>query len=727
MPQPVELEEASASLQNFYIAADASLAEPRPRTLKHGDTFALFGETGDIAPAEGKSQGLYHDDTRFLSLLRFSIERRAPLLLSSTVRSNNAVLDVDLTNPDFTRDGVVELAKDTVHISRTKFLWNAACYELLAIRNFGEQRLRIRVAFEFDADFVDLFEVRGFTRRERGAVRANVRHDAALRFDYASLDGVARATEIHFTPAPTQLIERRAIYDLDLAPKQRAAITISVHCRVDEAPIERRLTTAIRSARRAMRSAGRRSASVETSSSVTNEVLGRAIADITMLVTDTPHGPYPYAGVPWFSTAFGRDGIITAIEMLWIYPSLARGVLRFLAANQATEENPLKDSEPGKIMHETRRCELARLGEVPFERYYGSVDSTPLFIALAGLYWQYTEDRETLQAIWPNIKAAFAWIDRQAALDADGFVAYRRRADSGLANQGWKDSGDAVFHADGRLADPPIALCEVQGYVYMARVMGAQLAEAMGEPLLTTRLTDQARRLRERFDEVFWDDALGMFVLALDGARRPCAVRTSNAGHTLFTGIADPARARRMAEVFTDREFLTGWGLRTVSSRERRYNPASYHNGSIWPHDNALVALGLARYGHSDEVARLTTAMFDAAAHMDLRRLPELFCGIQKRRDKGPILYPVACAPQAWAAAAPFALLQACLGLETDARQRVVRLKYPRLPDHLDTLVIRDLPIADARLDLVLRRHGDDVAVNIARRRGEAEVIVLQR
>jgi len=532
---------------------------------------------------------------------------------------------------------------------------------------------------------------------------------------------------VHFDPLPKELTSRHASIELELPPGQRRSVTMSVHCLVGVEQPERRVLHALRSATRELRAATRRAAAIETSSSLTNEVLCRSMADISMLVTDKEHGPYPYAGVPWFSTAFGRDGIITAMQLLWVYPALGRGGLRYLAASQATELNPARDAEPGKILHETRAGELANLGEVPFGCYYGSIDSTPLFIALAGQYWQHTGDHQTIDAIWPNIEAALAWMERYGDADGDGFLEYRRRRDSGLVNQGWKDSSDAVFHADGTLAEAPIALCEVQGYAYLALTSASRLAAMRGDPEMATRLADKARSLREKFEAQFWDDELGMYVLALDGEKRPCRVRTSNAGQVLFTGIAAPERAARIASVLSSGEFLTGWGIRTVSEREHRFNPTSYHNGSIWPHDNSLIALGLARYGHSDLAARLTTAVLDAAINMDLRRLPELYCGMRRRRDKGPILYPVACSPQAWAAATPFAMLQACLGLEVDASQRLARLRYPRLPERLHSVEVRGLPIGDASVDLLLRRHGDDVAVNIVRRSGDAEIVTLQR
>jgi glycogen debranching enzyme len=717
--------DGTVAAPTVFIPGVVSLAASSRRTLKHGDSFAMFDEFGDVLEVEHSPAGLFHHDTRFLSRLHFTLEGHRPLMLSSTVQTDNLTLDVDLTNPDIFVDGELALAKDTFHVARAKFLWQASCYELFTVTSYAERPARLRLALEFAADFADLFEIRGYQRTRRGAVRPELRGPAEVAFVYDSVDGVPRTTRLCFSMNPTALTTTRAEFDLELGARERRALSVTVHC--DHGPArsqEKRFFSALRQARRT--SAGARAGlpAIDSSNTVFNSVLSRSSADLAMLMTETPQGPYPYAGVPWFSTAFGRDGLITALEMLWFNPAMARGVLRFLAAHQARAEDAAADMEPGKIVHEMRECELAHLGEVPFGRYYGSVDSTPLFVALAGQYWQRTRDRDTLEELWPAVRAALDWIARFGDRDGDGFVDYGRRRESGLRNQGWKDSEDAVFHADGRLAEAPIALCEVQGYTYLAYREGALLAFDFGEKDLAARLELEADRLQSRFEAAFWCEDLGTYALALDGAGAPCRVRTSNAGQLLFSGMVRPERAARVVKDLFGADFFSGWGIRTLGAQEKRFNPTSYHNGSVWPHDNALIALGLARYGHSAEALALTTALFDAAAHMHLRRLPELFCGFDRRRGKAPTLYPVACAPQAWAACTPFALIQACLGLEVDAASETVRLRQPHLPQFLDWLVVRRLCVGQGRVDLLFRRQDSSVAVSLLCREGGADVEV---
>jgi glycogen debranching enzyme len=710
----------------FYIPATSSLLERRPRTLKHGDTFGLFDHYGDIVPYEGSPEGLYHCDTRFLSGFELLIDDRRPLLLSSTVQDKNAYLAADLTNPDFIVGGQLELPRDTIHIVRSKLLWQGQAQERLAIGNFGDRTHSIRLTFLFESDFADLFEVRGHPRSARGQITARTRNARAVVLTYRGLAHNVWRTTIGFEPKPDLLRHDRADFELILAAGERVSLFVAIRCERDKlgAPDPERFFISMREARRDLRRAWGRRASIVTSNAIFNEVLGRSMADLTMLTTDTAQGPYPYAGIPWFSTAFGRDGIITAAQLLWVDPSIAKGVLCYLAANQATEYRAEADAEPGKILHETRQGEMAQLGEVPFGRYYGAVDSTPLFVMLAGMYFERTGDLATIRELWPHVEAALYWIDHHGDRDGDGFVEYQSRSRGGLSNQGWKDSQDSIFHADGRLADGAIALCEVQGYVYAAKHGAAQLAAALGMASLVEPLYEQAAALKARFEEAFWCEALGTYALALDGGKQPCRVRASNAGQVLLSGMAERGRAVKVADGLLDRDFFSGWGIRTVATSEIRYNPMSYHNGSVWPHDNALIALGLARYGLNGHAQRLFSGMFDAASYMDLRRLPELFCGFRRRPGKGPTFYPVACSPQAWASAAPLAFLQACLGLDFRHASEQIRFRQPRLPEFLDWVEIRRLDVGASSFELMLRRYGADVTVNILDRRGDGRVVI---
>jgi glycogen debranching enzyme len=701
----------------YYILATSDRLDDRTRVLKAGDTFAVFDRRGDARQIGRGEQGLFHRGTRYLSHYELGIGAARLLLLGSSLRSDSTVVTVDLTNPDVRRGEHGVLPRGWLHVSRTVTLFDGGLDERIEIANYGMAHAEAALQLLVDADFADIFEVRGFQRERRGErLRAAVQGDA-IELGYRGLDGVERWTRVTCDP-PARMGARQLAIDVQLGPRETQHHHVRVRTR--EAPL--RATRAPRATTRHAPPADGHAARIETSSLRWNDWLHRSSADLAILVTATEFGPYPYAGIPWFSTPFGRDGIITALERLWLDPALARGVLSYLAATQATEWDPERDAQPGKILHEARHGELAALGEVPFGCYYGSVDATPLFVALAGAYFERTGDRDFVAGLWPHLEAALACVDAES--DERGFLTYQQRSRHGLVQQGWKDSSDSVSHADGAIAEPPIALCEVQGYVHMAKREAARIARALGNEGGAIALEAQADALARRFEHAFWCDDIGTYALALDGKGEPCRVRASNAGHCLFAGIASPPRARRVAEGLFHGELFSGWGVRTLAAGERRYNPMSYHNGSVWPHDNALIAQGLARYGLQRDALALLDAAFDASRSVDLHRMPELVCGFARRLDDGPVAYPLACTPQAWAAGAVFLMLQAVLGLTISATRREVRLVRPALPRSLGELRIRDLCVGDARVDLDLTRRDEHVVVNATTRSGRIRVLV---
>jgi glycogen debranching enzyme len=615
------------------------------------------------------------------------------------------------------------------------------------IKNHGLESLETALTLHFAADFADIFEVRGMKRQGRGAELAPEVGGDRVVLGYRGLDGVVRRTMLVFEPSLSRLTSSTARLELALRPQQEATLFVNVACEKESrlandgrreatnssheiAPKIRRVSLKYEDARTEAQSQLERysawSCHVRTSNGQINAWINRALSDLHMLTTELPTGPYPYAGVPWFNTPFGRDGIITALECLWLRPGLARGVLAYLAATQATDFIPEQDAEPGKILHETRNGEMATLKEMPFGRYYGSVDATPWFVLLASAYYERTGDRAFIERLWPHVEAALQWIDRFGDRDGDGFVEYHRQAVDGLLHQGWKDSDDAVFHADGAPAQGPIALCEVQGYVFAARRGAAVLAAVLGHRARAAQLTRQAESLREQFEKAYWCEELSTYGLALDGDKRLCRVRASNAGQCLFTGIASPEGAQRAAQTLLARESFSGWGIRTVASTEARYNPMSYHNGSVWPHDNALIAWGLARHGMAAKALQIWSGLFEAGMYFDLHRMPELFCGFDQEPGEGPVLYPVACAPQAWSAASVFLLLQACLGLEINGFEARIVFSRPCLPATLGELRIHNLEVAGVSVDLLLVRHEHDVGVTVLRRDGNVQIMVVK-
>lgn len=712
---------------HFYILATSSLAEDRARVLKHGEMFAVFDRYGDIRPLGLGEQGIYHEGTRFLSRLELRLGSNRPLLLSSTVKDDNTLLAVDLTNPDVDVEGEVVVPRGTLHIFRSKFLWRAVCYERLRIWNHGLHSLALSLSLRFEADFADIFEVRGLRRTQRGRRLEDLVEKESVLLVYEGLDGVVRRTKLQCSPRPDEITHSEMRFDISMKPKDATTFFLTVSC---ESNNHRRrpllYDKAFAEAGKALRPAKHGVCHVYTSNEQFNDWVNRSVTDLHMMITDTPKGPYPYAGVPWFSTVFGRDGIITALQFLWVNPAIAKGVLAYLASEQATEIIPERDAEPGKILHESRRGEMAALGEVPFGCYYGSVDATPLFVLLAGAYYERTGDRAFIESIWPNIELALQWIANYGDIDRDGFVEYLKRSSKGLVHQSWKDSKDSVFHADGTLAEGPLALCEVQGYVYAALKNAAELATVVGQTNKAAELKRQARQLQAQFDKTFWCEELSTYALALDGEKLPCRVKTSNAGHCLFTGMASAERARLTAQTLLGDDSFSGWGIRTLAASEARYNPMSYHNGSIWPHDNSLIAYGLAQYGFKDLAIKVLAGLFDASIFVDLHRMPELFCGFARRPGEGPTLYPVACVPQSWAAASVFLLLQACLGLSVKAPVGQVHFSHPLLPEFLREVRIKNLTVGKGSVDLLFERHEDDVGINILRKEGDVEVVLVK-
>ncbi len=700
------------TLNDYYpVLATDSLTEEKTFVLKHDNTFANFNLYGDVSPFS--VQGIFHEGTRFLSKYQLKIEGKRPLFLSSNLKERNENLLVDLTNPDIMNGDRLKLEKDIIHIKRKKTLWNSVCYEQIRLHNFGLEEVTFNIDLEFDADFSDIFEIRGTKRLQRGNLLPVRSDDQSLILSYTGLDNTERSTKILMEPEPDNIVNNRINYCIRLHPGEDFYILPTISFEISGKGSE------ILSFRKASKKHKRRieyidqvSCSITTSNEHFDDWINRSRTDLITVITETPYGPYPYAGIPWYDTPFGRDGIITALECLWISPEIARGVLNYLAVTQAKEKNNFRDAEPGKILHETRNGEMAVLNEVPFKQYYGTIDATPLFIVLAGAYFLRTNDITTIQKIWENIERALDWIEDYGDFDNDLFVEYQRKEESGLFNQGWKDSHDSISNENGEIAELPVALCEVQGYVYDAWKMASILANEMDMKEKAGYYLERAEKLQQKFREEFWSADKSTFYLALASGKKPCNVVASNAGHCLFSGIASEEQARNVAQTLLSKQMFTGWGIRTLSSEEIRYNPASYHNGSVWPHDNALIAYGFSRYGLKEEVKKLARGLFDTSFYSE-GRLPELFCGFRRKPEEAPVNYPVACSPQAWSVATVFMLIQALLGLEINEHEDIIRFFRPVLPDFIDKMIIKKLKFKDYKLNLEFIRTGESVSIQL--------------
>lgn len=700
--------------------------------LKDGDLFAVFQASGqinarDATIGEARSKdGLFFRDTRYLSRLSLSINGTDLIELGHDARGDAVGFRSDLANSRLIDSLGTEFQDFQLHIRRDRFL-SDGLFDRILISNYGTATAELDVVIDCWADFRDIFEVRGAEPTERGVILPPEYDTTEIRFRYSTADGRLMATRVRLDPCP-QFETGRAHIGVSLPPKARREISCIVQISEQFIGVEEDVDSskarhgaqdpmhpapsfdnARRAAAERMDSRIGRTARIRTSRPSLDAWLSRSSADLALLTADLPTGPYPHAGVPWFSVPFGRDGLITALQTLWLDAELAAGVLDFLAATQAMRVDAFRDAQPGKILHEHRNGELARTGAVPFHHYYGGIDQTLLFVVLAHEYWKRTADHDRLRQLLPAIRAAMDWAATYGDRDGDGFIEYARSAETGLRNQGWKDSEDSVFHADGALCDSPVALIEVQGYYVAALRAAADLFSAMRTEFDAGALRQQADRLVEKIDAAYWDDGLGTYCIALDANDRPVRVAASNAGHLPFFGAALPRRLDRLFATLSNPRLLSGWGIRTVATDAARYNPMGYHNGSVWPHDNSLIAAGATTAGHTGLACQITTELFDASCHFPEHRLPELWCGLSRTETAQPVAFPSACAPQAWAAGSAFLCLQACLGLEIDARASTVRITDPVLPADLDWLEVNGLCVDGHCADLIFRRCGTEV------------------
>ena len=692
--------------------------------LKSGAVFVCARPDGDIRASRASGEGLYVQDTRHLSELRVTVGGRPPVLLSSVMESGHHAV-INATNSGLS-GSEPPVPQETLNVRRTVLIADRLFYRV-RVRSFRPHRVATVVEVSLAADFADVFEVRGVGRRTTGHVAPATSDGSHVRLRYVAADGQRRETLVEFSPLPSRvrLDGGRAVmaWDVQLAAGEATELLITVlPVGGDSGRIRPTLdeTAARLESAHADWVAG--CARISTDNELFDRLIDASVRDLHALMTPVSNGQLPAAGIPWYVAPFGRDSLLSACEALMVNPEVARGTLLVLAGLQARTDEPWRDAEPGKILHELRTGELARTGHIPHTPYYGTVDATPLFLMVAGGYYRWTLDLDTMGQLHPALDAALEWMDEWGDRDGDGFIEYERRSPAGLVNHGWKDSHDAIVHADGSLAEGPIALVEVQGYVYEAKRRIADVYEALGDAPRADRLRTEAGALRAAFNEAFWDPDEGFFALALDGRKAQVRSVTSNPAHCLYCGIVDDDKAALVAERLMAPDMFSGWGIRTLSSRSPAYNPMSYHNGSIWPHDNAIAAAGLKRYDFDAATSRIAAGLFEVAAGARDFRLPELFCGFRRDGSRAIVPYPVACIPQAWAATAPFMLLQAMLGISAQAQENRLTVDRPRLPDWLSSVELSNVRVGRSKVSLAFRQIRSSTGFSLLEQQGDVRV-----
>jgi glycogen debranching enzyme len=696
-------------------------------SIKEGEAFLVSALDGDLNEGNSCGLGFYYRDTRFLSLFTMRMNGTEPILLSSSAE-RAYMSHMDLTNADVWAGGEIVIPQQTINIRRIR-VCGRRLYERIRVKNYSPAPVEVQIELTFGADFADIFEVRGVQRTIRGTMLQPKLAERGVVFAYLGQDDLFRQTRVEFSQDASSSSVRGGqvtfVFSIPLRPHQTRLLGLTVEPLIGTEPSPQGdFDASLHQIRRSYEAFDRECTTVTTDNRVFNQLLERGRRDMRALTTETRFGKIISAGIPWYVAPFGRDSLLAAYEILSLHPKISADTLRLLAHFQGRQVDPWRDEEPGKIFHEIRQGELALANLVPHTPYYGSVDSTPLFLMLAAAYFRWTNDRDLLEELKPNIHAALSWIDEHGDMDGDGFVEYKRRSPRGLENQGWKDSGNSVVHVDGTLAPPPIALAEVQGYVYLAKIRVADILSILGDDETPERLRKEAALLKEKFNREFWMPDEGYFALALDGEKRQVKSISSNPGHCLYCGIIDDDKAEALARRLLQPDMFSGWGIRTMSKGAIAYNPMSYHNGSVWPHDNAIIAAGLKRYQFSKATNRVVTALFDTAVQAEYLRLPELFCGFTRRTPNRPVSYPVACSPQAWAAASMFFLLQAMLGISARAHENLLTINKPMLPAWLETVELRDLRVGDSSISLLFTREGEVTSFSMLSKDGDIRVVM---
>ena len=725
----------SAPPEPRFLYTEPHLSNVESLALIKGRTFFVSDRSGNLMPPSAPHIGLFREDTRYLSQVELLVNGHPPVVLSATTEGAYANR-VELTVKGSVHGAGLDIPVNTVFVHREQILESESLYDILQLQNFHSEKARLVIEITYDADFMDIFQVRGIIRGKSGRYFEPLIADAQMTFVYEGLDDRVRATALSFDPTPVRISGRTVRWEFDLEPRGSVRITSTI---VTQAFRKHLLPSSFNTSSAnppwmserekveeheeklhlGLTSWEQSCTRFKSNNEIFNAMLCTSLQDFYSLQIPEGTEKTIAAGVPWFAALFGRDSLISSFQTLALNPTLARGTLRSLAACQGQVECADNDEQPGKILHEQRCGEMSVSGEVAFGRNYGSVDATPLFIILLSEYFQWTGDRELLEEMRPSLTAALNWLIEYGDMDGDGLIEYRRKTEKGLLNQGWKDSGDAMAHADGTLAQAPIALVEEQGYAADAFRRAASLMRLLADSEQADRLTECSSDLMRKMEQSFWLAENQYYAMALDRDKRPLAVISSNPGHLLFTHTIQDQRTRHVVTKLTGHGLFSGWGIRTLSEEERTYNPMSYHRGSVWPHDNSLTAFGMARYGYKQEASAIFSALFETSLHFREYLLPELFCGNQRHHRDEPVQYPVSCSPQAWASGTPILILTALLGLEPDASNGELRIVNPRLPEFLTFLEVRELRVGNSRIDLDFLRQGDRTFCRVVGQRGK--------